>query len=39
MDVIEVGAPGGKKVSRSLVRKAKQFFILLHSPCFFAYVP
>ena len=27
MEVTEVGAPGGKKVNRSLLRKAKQVFI------------
>ena len=29
MEVTDVGAPGGKKVSGSLLRKAKQFFIFL----------
>ena len=33
MDVAEVGAPGVRKVSRSLLRKAKQIFILLHTIC------
>ena len=28
MEVLEVGAPGWKKVTRSLLRKAKQVFIL-----------
>ena len=27
LDVAEVGVPEGKKVTRSLLRKAKQFFI------------
>ena len=31
MEVTEVGAPGGKKVSQSLLGKAKQVLILLHS--------
>ena len=30
MEVAEVGAPGGKKVTRSLLREAKQVFILCH---------
>ena len=30
MDVAEVGTPGGKKVTWSLLRKAKQIVILLH---------
>ena len=33
MDVAEVGAPGGKIVTWSLLRKAKQIFILLHIFC------
>ena len=33
MEVAEVGAPGGTKVTRSLLRKAKQVFILLHVIC------
>ena len=33
MDVVEAGAPGGRKVTRSLLRKAKQIFILLHIIC------
>ena len=33
MRVAEVGTPGGKKVTRSLLRKAQQVFILLHITC------
>ena len=33
MEVAEAGAPGGKKVTRSLLRKAKQVFILLLIIC------
>ena len=33
MDVAEVGAPEGKIVSASLLRKAKQFLILLLIIC------
>ena len=33
MEMTEVGAPGGEKVSGSLLRKAKRVFILYHIPC------
>ena len=33
MDVNGIGAPGRKKVSWSLLRKAKQVFILLQNLC------
>ena len=35
MEVAQEGAPGGKKVTRSLFPKRKQIFILLHIPCLF----
>ena len=33
MEVAKVGALGRKKVTRSLLRKAKRVFILLHIIC------
>ena len=33
MDMAEVGTLGGKKVTRSLLLKAKQLFILMHIIC------
>ena len=33
MELVQVGAPGWTKITRALLRKAKQVFILLHVIC------
>ena len=35
MEVAEIGAPGGKKVTRSLLCKARQFLIPWLTSCLF----